>query len=190
MSEESLSVSFRNHVERLFVKPGTLEGRVMHAAVGIAGEVGELLDCLKKTWIYGKPLDYPNLREEIGDVMFYAEALCLQMKRPCGFDSVLLPSCSDCSVERMVSLSSQLFKHSGELLGRSEAFWAGQDGIGFPHLSFCLDRVVKSLVAFQQLSGFTLDECRLHNMEKLALRYPDGYTDQSAIARADKAGES
>lgn len=44
---------------------------LMHAAVGIAGEAGELLDATKKAWVYNKPLDRENMLEELGDMFFY-----------------------------------------------------------------------------------------------------------------------
>lgn len=47
----------------------------LHAAVGVSGEAGELLDAVKKTWAYGKPLDRDNVIEELGDLEFYMEAL-------------------------------------------------------------------------------------------------------------------
>ncbi len=48
---------------------------ILHAAVGISGEAGELLDAVKKHWAYGKPLDMANVREELGDIMFYTTAM-------------------------------------------------------------------------------------------------------------------
>lgn len=48
---------------------------ILHAAIGVAGEAGELLDAVKKVWAYGKPLDLPNAIEELGDLEFYMEAL-------------------------------------------------------------------------------------------------------------------
>lgn len=45
--------------------------RILHAAIGIATESGEFLDALKKFLFYGKPLDLVNLREEIGDLLWY-----------------------------------------------------------------------------------------------------------------------
>ncbi len=43
----------------------------MHAAIGMAGEAGELLDTAKKTWVYNKPFDATNAVEELGDMFFY-----------------------------------------------------------------------------------------------------------------------
>lgn len=105
---------FAEHVSRLFVKPTDPTGRMVHAAMGVSGEAGELIDAIKKTWIYGKPLDRENVLEESGDLLFYLQAL----------------------------------------------------------LTEC---------------GFTLDDAMQHNVVKLAKRYPTGYSDSAAIARADKS---
>lgn len=66
---------FHDHVLRLFIKPEDQLGRMVHASMGIAGEAGEVIDAVKKTWIYGKPLDRENILEECGDLMFYISAL-------------------------------------------------------------------------------------------------------------------
>lgn len=47
----------------------------LHMAVGISGEAGELLDAVKKSAIYCKPLDMENVIEELGDIEFYMEGL-------------------------------------------------------------------------------------------------------------------
>ena len=44
---------------------------LLHAAIGIATESGELLDALKKNAFYGKSLDKINLQEELGDLLWY-----------------------------------------------------------------------------------------------------------------------
>jgi len=46
--------------------------RMLHAAIGISTEAGELLDQLKKNIYYGKDLDVTNLIEELGDLFWYA----------------------------------------------------------------------------------------------------------------------
>ena len=86
---------------------------ILHMAVGIAGEAGELLDAIKKGVIYNKPFDEPNIIEELGDLEFYMEGL-------------------------------------------------------------------------RQAFGFYRDEIIEANVEKLSIRYEDGYSDQAAQTRADK----
>ena len=48
---------------------------ILHAILGMSGEVGELVDGFKKHLIYGKPLDGRNLEEEAGDVLWYMALL-------------------------------------------------------------------------------------------------------------------
>lgn len=48
---------------------------LLHMAVGVSGEAGELLDAVKKVTIYGKPVDRENVVEELGDLEFYMEGL-------------------------------------------------------------------------------------------------------------------
>lgn len=62
-------------VRNMFKDMGTLQQNLMHAAAGIAGESGELLDAVKKHWAYNKPLDMANIIEELGDIEFYMRAL-------------------------------------------------------------------------------------------------------------------
>ena len=106
-------MNFEQNVQRLFVKPEDETLRLVHAAIGIAGEAGEVVDAVKKHWVYGKPLDKENVLEECGDILFYVSA--------------------------------------------------------------CLN-----------LCGYTLNDAYAHNVAKLSKRYPEGYTDSAAIARADK----
>ena len=44
---------------------------LLHAAIGIAGEAGELLDAVRKHVFDGQPLDRDNVVEELGDIEFY-----------------------------------------------------------------------------------------------------------------------
>lgn len=45
---------------------------LLHAAMGMVTESGEFMDMMKKHIFYGKPQDEVNLKEEIGDIMWYA----------------------------------------------------------------------------------------------------------------------
>jgi NTP pyrophosphatase (non-canonical NTP hydrolase) len=51
------------------------EAHLLHMAVGVSGEAGELIDAVKKAVIYRKPLDRENVIEELGDIEFYLEGL-------------------------------------------------------------------------------------------------------------------
>ena len=73
---------YRQFVRKL-CKPGKdivyelnpVDAHLLHMAVGISGEAGEMLDAIKKSAIYRRPLDVANVREEAGDILFYLTGL-------------------------------------------------------------------------------------------------------------------
>jgi NTP pyrophosphatase (non-canonical NTP hydrolase) len=50
--------------------------RLVHGMVGLCTETGEIQDALKRHFFYGKPIDPVNLKEELGDVMWYIAIMC------------------------------------------------------------------------------------------------------------------
>jgi len=71
------TVRYDNFVKNL-LKADTDQMMKIHAAVGVAGEAGELLDAVKKVYIYGQTLTADklnNIIEEMGDIEFYLQAM-------------------------------------------------------------------------------------------------------------------
>mgnify|MGYP003605253934 CR=1 FL=1 len=48
----------------------------LHMTLGLQTEVAEISDAYKKHIAYGKDLDLVNIKEEVGDTMFYIVNLC------------------------------------------------------------------------------------------------------------------
>ena len=77
-----LTTPYEQFVQSI-VKPGhdilvqltPLQASILHMAVGVSGEAGELLDAIKKHAVYQKQLDFDNVREEAGDILFYLTGL-------------------------------------------------------------------------------------------------------------------
>lgn len=75
-------VSYSEFVATL-IKPGVdilsemspADANLMHMAIGVAGEGGELLDAIKRRVIYRKQLDIENVTEELGDLEFFMEGV-------------------------------------------------------------------------------------------------------------------
>jgi NTP pyrophosphatase (non-canonical NTP hydrolase) len=44
---------------------------VLNASLGLAGEMGELIELIKKEWFHGKYIYPEDVLKEIGDVLFY-----------------------------------------------------------------------------------------------------------------------
>ena len=49
---------------------------VLNGCLGLSGEVGEVMNMVKKWVFHEKPLDEIHLKKEIGDVMWYVAMLC------------------------------------------------------------------------------------------------------------------
>jgi NTP pyrophosphatase (non-canonical NTP hydrolase) len=58
-----------------------LVAAAIHACLGMASEVGEIADALKKHLIYGRELDLINLVEESGDVSWYQALMLTALKK-------------------------------------------------------------------------------------------------------------
>lgn len=48
----------------------------IHMLFGMSTEVGELMDVFKKKIAYNKKVDWINVKEELGDIMFYMASFC------------------------------------------------------------------------------------------------------------------
>lgn len=85
----ALITEFTPDFVRLFDKDGNprspehnmMVARAIHAALGLASEVGEICDMLKKHLIYGKELDIINAMEESGDISWYQALLLTAVKK-------------------------------------------------------------------------------------------------------------
>ena len=61
--------------------------RLLHGAMGIVTEAGELMDAMKKVMFYKRELDRINLIEELGDLFWYVALMCDELG--VSFDEVM-----------------------------------------------------------------------------------------------------
>jgi len=84
------------------VKPGAeivrqltpQQAHLLHMAVGVSGEAGELLDVVKKHCVYQKQIDIPHIIEEAGDILFYLTGLLNEL-------DLSLEDCIDANREKL-----------------------------------------------------------------------------------------
>ena len=69
LTKDRSPAQYKELTDRLASNPALLQS--LHAAIGISGEAGELIDAVKKSAMYGKPLDVENVKEELGDICWY-----------------------------------------------------------------------------------------------------------------------
>lgn len=62
---------YSKDIQRTMNKDLSYEQRLTMLSMGLAGEVGELVDAMKKHVFHGHNLDIEDLRKEMGDVLWY-----------------------------------------------------------------------------------------------------------------------
>ena len=67
---------YSESVKRTLAVLQSIEEDNLHMVLGISTEAGELLDVFKKNFAYRKEIDWVNVREEIGDLMWYISNFC------------------------------------------------------------------------------------------------------------------
>ncbi len=73
---------YQNKASETAIYPKKLDGGVYYAAIGLAGEVGELLNKIKKIARDNAELDVEGVKGELGDVLWY----CSQIATELGID--------------------------------------------------------------------------------------------------------
>lgn len=53
--------------------------RMLHGAIGLSTEAGEVLDILKKSVYYGRGIDRTKVIDELGDCLFYIQMMLNQV---------------------------------------------------------------------------------------------------------------
>ncbi len=87
---------------------------------------------------------------------------------------------------RMVHASMGIAGEAGEVVDAIKKHWVNGKPLDKENvLEECGD-ILFYVSGLLSLCGFTMDDAMRHNMEKLSKRYPQGYNDAAAIARADK----
>src|SRR3546814_6183963 len=71
----SMYIPYSQMVQKLFKEMGSPEATLMHAGIGVDGEAGDLIDAIKKKWVYNKEIDAANLLEELGELTFYMQKI-------------------------------------------------------------------------------------------------------------------
>jgi NTP pyrophosphatase (non-canonical NTP hydrolase) len=66
---------YTKETQRTMAELGQSFADQLHMVMGISTEAGELLDTYKKTLAYNKELDIVNIKEEIGDLLWYISNL-------------------------------------------------------------------------------------------------------------------
>lgn len=162
---------------------------LQHAAMGMITEAGELIDAVKRQMIYGKDIDAVNLKEEVGDCLWYANVAADTIGWR--LSGEVLPSMQN----NLFDKRTTLFTLSIALNGAAAAFGGcvseiteGDKASYADELPDWLSCYAAALAEFGRRFGFTLEDAADANIAKLQKRFPNGFTAHAALNR-DTAAE-
>lgn len=184
--------SFEQMVRDLFKRMPGHGAAMLHAAVGIAGETGEIREANNRS----------NLIEECGDMEFYLEAAWQSMAQPISrMDGIskLEAELSESVDPRMKAITpgsvvNNLHSISCDILDHAKKVWVYEDGNRDGVLGILLLKLEYNLSRLYEFHSLTREYVRRCNQdkllgnEKIRGRYATGtYSNEQALARADKA---
>lgn len=160
-----------------------------HAALGLGSDMGEVASLLKAKLVYNDPIVRPKLVKELGDVTWFISYACdifgVGMEEIVFFqitDHRYMPSRN--LLATSVYWTMMGLKVAGDF---NDLIAGGCDQAA--HKAIGILMLAKLYVCVCQVAfkhDIEIEEVFLENIAKLLKRFPLGYNDQDAIARADK----
>lgn len=180
LSDERVYPTYSEMIKNLFKPMATVNDQIMHAAIGLAGEIsGELFTVDSKK----------NLIEEGGDIEFYLEALKQQFE-PDFVAALAKPFAYNRDMITLGNVVQNLAIVSGDILDIAKKSWVYNKPLDRAGLTYDIVLVEMNLDRLFSFFDVTREEVRHANQVKLigpGGRFESGfYSDGAAIARADK----
>lgn len=182
--------SHQQMVTNLFKKMEGAGAEMLHAAIGIAGESGELRTATKRKEII----------EECGDLEFYIEAAWQKIPNRAQLEMQKISFIGLATAENITlgTVVDNISIIGSELLDFAKKVWVyqGAKGDRDESIAATLRLLRLNLDKLYEMTGITREDVLTGNQDKLlgskteVGRYAAGtYSDAAALARADKGGE-
>lgn len=161
---------------------------INHMCLGIVGEMGELVDAIKKAYVYGKGIDQTNIVEEVGDVSWYTAGLvqCFpaladwldsdELKQSINYEKLEI---ARENITRTILLNAM----SAANLAADLMMFADDDNLQDANAEQVAKALGTALFATAVLLEVDLSQAFEVNIAKLAKRYGDKYSDYAATNR-------
>lgn len=172
MSNQENSVEiFYKDVLRTWHQDGDTKRELEHLYCGLLDEIGELASAYKKHVGYGKELDLVNIKEELGDILYFLVLATKYQEKGENFRNRMFTILTTDKFCDKTPLKSSTF------FILTESFSQIKNDSGNILLLFIM---ITEIMYFYNL---TFEEVTLTNMEKREVRFPGGYTQDKAINR-------
>jgi len=187
--------TYSEMVRRLFKPMGSEAADYLHCAIGITGEGLEVLSAY--TGMDSNEIDRENVLEELGDARFYMERLFQLMHTK--FEHFANVNDLECEKsyqleeisEKFASPIDMFLVYAGEIQDQVKKLWVYNKQLDVILFYEAVNGLVYGYSALCREHNRSEADVQQANMYKLSTgpkaRYPLGYSDSAAQARADKA---
>lgn len=156
-----------------------------HMLLGYLTELSEIADAVKKNVAYNKPIDYVNIKEEIGDLAWYIAVWHSIREHNANsvdfdYDKLLLTQDSIETVFNQMHIDTDFIENSDELSVADYILAL------FRIASLSSNLMISSwlfVCAMFELSSDEILNCLDLNINKLKVRYPESFSDVLALDR-------
>lgn len=172
----------------------TLAENLMHCALGIGSEAGELSETIACAWM-NMPFDANNIIEEIGDACWYAAVMCHFMdwrfedmfQDPDTLSEASAPLAHAVIGRNPPAMTLVYNSFAGEILTIVKAHVIYGKELDDELLKRKLELFISAASLLSNVHDIPFELVTLaRNIDKLKMRYPDKYSDVAALERADK----
>ncbi len=156
-----------------------LNDRLLHSAIWMQTELWEIFEAIFIKWKW-KDLDYVNLREEIGDVMWYFAILCDNL----GYFDYELDKLNN--IKKFDNLNDYVFEINNITINVLDSVKKSLFYKKTLDLDLLKNRLTDIFNYLWNLLIFLwgdLEKTCIINIEKLKARYPDKFTTENAVNR-------
>lgn len=167
-------------VRGLINRLDTVEDDHLHMAMGMVGEIGEVVDLVKKSFAYGRELDKQKLLEELGDFTFYTVGLADMLG--VSFTGMAVESVDS---KTNMNLATLAFMSGAMLVAHTLEPSAGSDA----DEREALKEAVIIVGCIARDLGSSLEEVLDLNIKKLSVRYPNLMFDAERANNRDVEAE-
>lgn len=172
---------------------------LVHAIIGISTEAGELIDQLDDVMFMDKKPDVVNVKEELGDLLWYMALLCYSLE--CTFDEFMesVESLLNdvANIRNQVGYKHPVFAHStlmiaaaaGRLMDQLKRATFYGSAIDNGILRRELNQMLWQIAIMCVDMDCTVEELQQMNIDKLHKRYKKGKFSQEDAVNRDTAAE-
>lgn len=165
------------------------DAHLLHMAVGVSGEVAELMDTVQQHTEFDHQLNVENLKEELGDLLFYLKGIEQGLHvTEAELEDVMMFGCTPVVMRtEFRACAMSLTVAAGDLLDVAKRVTIYRKALDRPRALRALEELYENLSRLASYAGLCRVDIIDANIAKLSVRYSElRYTDVAAQTRADK----